>query len=517
MKSLLGRPHRHPSAPQREGVIRRFEGERGHLLRQYHGDTRFADEFPDEVVDLGHDDRREIVSPYILHKTDIGGVALDINGDEAVREAQWGVVLVVSRAVQRWSTSLKWRTRGTRRISGHSFWTAFPRQLKLFNRNLQGATMASPFALRANLHALFDSSRQNNVDLLRALAITAVLIHHGQHVFGGNVPFFGANGGWFGVQLFFVISGYLISASCEKNGLRDYAIHRFFRIVPAYLFFFLAIGIRAKVVTAGAIAADPWAFVVNLAFLQHLFPSALVKFDVLHVSWTLTVEVLWYVLAPLLLLGKRTLGWPTVLITLLVSTAWSYTASIGALDSLYPGETDVNPGYAYLFVVNHFFAQAIFFVFGAWIHFHRRAVTQINPVLALGLSIFIFLAQPYYLIFNPMFVTGVGISLLLVTAVNSQTIRSRLVFLVSETSYAIYLCHFPVMLWVRHHLEMDGLAGASFSVALTLLLASLSYILIEKPFVKVGRLLTRPSPLVLLRLDEIHRSEAAAMPSLNRK
>ena len=347
--------------------------------------------------------------------------------------------------------------------------------------------MASPFDLRANLHALVDNSRQNNVDLLRALAITAVFVHHGQHVFGGNVPFFGANGGWFGVQLFFVISGYLISASCEKHGLLNYVIHRVLRIAPAYLFFFLVIGIGAKVITVGSIAVDPWAFAVNLAFMQHLVPSALVKFDVLHVSWTLTIEVLWYVLAPLLLIGNGVLRWPTVAVTLIVSTAWAYTATTGALDFIYPGMSDTNPGYSYLFVVNHFFAQAIFFVFGAWIYFHRRAVAHINPVLALCLALLVFLAQPYYLVFNPMFITGIGIALLLLTSLNSQPIRSRFVFLISETSYAIYLSHFPVMLWVRDRLGLTGWAGVVASIALIMLLAVISYVLIEKPFVKIGR------------------------------
>ena len=247
-----------------------------------------------------------------------------------------------------------------------------------------------------------------------------------------------------------------------------------------------------KVITVSSIVADPWAFAVNLAFMQHLVPSALVKFDVLHVSWTLTIEVLWYVLAPLLLIGNGVLRWPTVAVTLIVSTAWAYTATTGALDFIYPGISDTNPGYSYLFVVNHFFAQAIFFVLGAWIYFHRRVLAHFNPVLALCLALLVFLAQPYYLIFNPMFITGIGIALLLLTALNSQPIRSRLVFLLSETSYAIYLCHFPVMLWVRQRLGMEGIAGAILSLGLTLLLASLSYILIEKPFVNIGRRLTRP-------------------------
>jgi exopolysaccharide production protein ExoZ len=212
---------------------------------------------------------------------------------------------------------------------------------------------------------------------------------------------------------------------------------------------------------------------------------------VLHVTWTLTVEVLWYCLAPLLLIWKRPLRWPTVVVTLLVSSVWTYAATKGVLNFIYPDLRGMSPGYAYLFVVNHFFAQVIFFVLGAWVYFQRRALAHINPVLTLCLALLIFLAMPYYLIFNPIFITGIGISLLLVTALNSEPIRSRLVFVVSETSYAIYLCHFPVLIWVHDRLGLDGLKGVLVSIATILVLAVLSYVLIEKPFVRIGRLLTR--------------------------
>ncbi|MDP2768732.1 MAG: acyltransferase, partial [Giesbergeria sp.] len=162
-----------------------------------------------------------------------------------------------------------------------------------------------------SLRALFNNDRQNNIDLLRAIAVVSVFIHHAQHVYGGNFPFFGEYGGQFGPQLFFVISGYLISASCQKHSLRDYAIHRIFRIIPAYLFFFIGIGVLTGIINFHRITQLPWEFLANLLLLQQLFPSALISFDVLHVTWTLTVEVLWYALAPLLVIGNRTLRWPT--------------------------------------------------------------------------------------------------------------------------------------------------------------------------------------------------------------
>ncbi len=337
---------------------------------------------------------------------------------------------------------------------------------------------------------LFDNARQNNIDLLRAIAVISVFIHHAQHIFGGNFPFLGSAGGWFGVQLFFVISGFLIAASAERYVLRDYAIHRFFRIVPAYLFFFFLVGIAAKIITFDKVAEDPFAFLVNLTFLQHLFPAALLKFNSLNVSWSLTVEVLWYVVMPLLLIGNKRIGRPSVLIALVVSTAWSFAAANHLLDFVAPEMAVKSPAFFGLFVNNNFIAQLVFFVFGAWIHFNRNATDRWNPLSTMVLALIVLMLMPYYFLFGPIFITGIAISLLLITALNSKPIRNKAVFVISETSYAIYLCHFPVILWVSRKIDVQGLAGVSLSVLLTLVLAMLSYVFIERPCIKLGRRLT---------------------------
>ena len=51
-----------------------------------------------------------------------------------------------------------------------------------------------------------------------------------------TVPYFGISGGWLGVQIFFVISGYLIIQSVLRHSAWDYLKHRVLRIYPAYLF-----------------------------------------------------------------------------------------------------------------------------------------------------------------------------------------------------------------------------------------------------------------------------------------
>lgn len=243
------------------------------------------------------------------------------------------------------------------------------------------------------------------------------------------------------------------------------------------------------VVTPQHIADFPIGFLANLFLLQQLFPKALISFDVLHVTWTLTVEILWYALAPLLLLGNRTVRWPTVLITLFVSTLWAFSASIHALDSMFPGITDTHPGHSYLFIGNHFFSQACFFVFGAWIYFQKNQIASWNPLSALLLGILVFILKPYYFVFNPIFITGIGLGLLMVAAINSKPIKNRFIYLVSETSYSIYLCHFPVILWVHQGLGLASLEGVIVSITFTLAISIASYLFIEKPGMRWGRVL----------------------------
>ncbi|MDD2608377.1 MAG: acyltransferase [Giesbergeria sp.] len=351
---------------------------------------------------------------------------------------------------------------------------------------------SSVFNISENVKSIFDNSRQNNIDLLRCIAVAAVFIHHAQHTFGGNFPFLGSYGGQFGPQLFFLISGYLITVSCQKHSLRDYFFHRSFRILPAYLFFFLTIGFVSGGINISKILQFPGYFFANLVLWQQLFPSALLTFDVLHVTWTLTVEVLWYALAPLILwLLKGSVRWPAVLFFAVFSSLWSYFASQRKFDFLFPGVTDSNPGFSYLFLGNHFFSQICFFILGSWIYSHREKLKTWNPITGFVLGSMIFMLMPYYMVFNPIFITGVGLTYFMIAAINSTSIKNRLVFFISETSYSIYLCHFPIILWVRHSLGLDSFAGVGLSLLLTILIAFLSFIFIEKPGMKVGRFLTK--------------------------
>src|SRR5947209_15267352 len=85
-----------------------------------------------------------------------------------------------------------------------------------------------------------DRERQAGLDLLRALAIVVVVIYHAA-LFGFKLPSRVDRFGWIGVDLFFVLSGYLIGgqllaplARYRLIDLRRFFARRAFRIIPAY-------------------------------------------------------------------------------------------------------------------------------------------------------------------------------------------------------------------------------------------------------------------------------------------
>src|SRR5438034_11702184 len=86
-----------------------------------------------------------------------------------------------------------------------------------------------------------DRERQPGLDLLRALAIIVVVIYHAA-LFGFKLPGRVDRFGWIGVDLFFVLSGYLIGGRllAPRSRAKSRPLGRFFarrlpRIRPAYL------------------------------------------------------------------------------------------------------------------------------------------------------------------------------------------------------------------------------------------------------------------------------------------
>ncbi|HEX5909939.1 MAG TPA: acyltransferase, partial [Thermoleophilaceae bacterium] len=155
--------------------------------------------------------------------------------------------------------------------------------------------------------------RVGNVDVLRAVAALMVLAGHAYLLSGRPLGILADRwydvlvlGGATGVWLFFAISGYVISKPFLDRlvtgqplpALRGYALRRVVRIFPLYV-----AALTAFIVIAGAGDIKPWHYPVHFLLLHNLVPGR--ETALLGVSWTLSIEVLFYCAVPLLALAVR--------------------------------------------------------------------------------------------------------------------------------------------------------------------------------------------------------------------
>ena len=151
------------------------------------------------------------------------------------------------------------------------------------------------------------SKRIFGLDALRALAILGVLAYHTLSIFpelnGWLTSVFNLTG-LFGVELFFILSGYLIGGilyniftndSFHKNELRYFVIRRWFRTLPNY-FLVLILNLMVLLVVGESLPKDVWKYFL---FFQNLADPIGTFFQE---SWTLPIEEAAYIIGPLLLL-----------------------------------------------------------------------------------------------------------------------------------------------------------------------------------------------------------------------
>jgi peptidoglycan/LPS O-acetylase OafA/YrhL len=182
------------------------------------------------------------------------------------------------------------------------------------------AAADSSIAARAHIPAL---------DGLRGIAILLVIPHNAD-IFSQSAPWLWpialvAHAGWIGVQLFFVLSGFLITRNLldtrrDANYLRSFYVRRALRIFPLYfLTLFVGLVVLPHVVqfSPGALASHHnqvwlWTFLSNWAQPYGLEVSGFSHF------WSLAVEEQFYLVWPFVVLfaaGTR-LFWVSVVVAL---------------------------------------------------------------------------------------------------------------------------------------------------------------------------------------------------------
>lgn len=345
------------------------------------------------------------------------------------------------------------------------------------------------------------------LDGLRALAVFAVVAFH------LNLPF--APGGFLGVTLFFVLSGYLITdlllsewAGGKTIDFKVFFIRRGKRLLPSI--YFLLICVTAyisflapdflesfkKDFLPAAFSFSNWWFIFNKIpyFKSFASPSLLTHF------WSLAVEVQFYLVWPFLLyLLQRFVRRKWLKITVTAALA---AVSAGLFGVLY--EPGGDPGRIYYGTDTRVFSLLI----GACMAYilpsaglakisekkSVRIVLDIAGLASLPAVLFMcyhFTQYDDFLYYGGMFLFSVISALLVAAAAAPSTITARLfsfspLRFIGKISYGFYLWQFPVIVITNSKFESSSIniLLCLFQVAVTIVLATASYYLIEMPFRK---------------------------------
>ena len=347
------------------------------------------------------------------------------------------------------------------------------------------------------------------LDGLRAVAVVGVMLFH------GGVSWM--PGGFLGVDVFFVLSGYLITTLLlrERVGtgaidLRQFWVRRLRRLLPALLVLIGAIGIAAPFLvepgSRASVRGDGLAalgYVANWRFIvteQSYFAG--VPSPLRHL-WSLAVEEQWYVVFPIVV--ALVLRRPRRIRTFVVGLAVAAVASAVWMAVVAGGESDPSRAYYGTDTRAHtLLVGALLAAVGAqWpLHRARRLLTAAGVAGAAAVvAAYLFVHEADSWMYQGGFLGLALATAALVAAIAvpreeiavTRVLAARPLVAIGRVSYGLYLWHWPVDVALTP--ERTGLDGSGWwvepallalrtAVAVALTLAS--YQLVEQPVRRRG-------------------------------
>ena len=332
---------------------------------------------------------------------------------------------------------------------------------------------------------------RGEIDGLRTLAVVPVILFH-----AGIAPF---GGGFIGVDVFFVISGYLISTIIiNELDAGTFSILRFYerrarRILPA-LFFVMIASIpfawfwlmpRDLKDFAQSLTAVTF-FVSNFLFWLEAgyFETAAELKPLLH-TWSLAVEEQYYIIFPVLMMLLAPMGKRPVLICLAILFVISFVLSQWGIYNRPSATFFLLPARGWELLIGVFAAIYL----------------QKNPDMSHSMQTELLSIAGLLLIIVPIFIYShdtpfpgafalpatIGTALIILFA-RSGTIAHRLLaakpmVAIGLVSYSAYLWHQPVFAFFKHRFGISSFDDYAFAlIALSLVLATFSYWVVERPF-----------------------------------
>jgi len=345
------------------------------------------------------------------------------------------------------------------------------------------------------------------IDGLRAVAVIAVMLYH--------LGFMWIPGGFLGVDLFFVISGYVITRllldSIQRSGgldLRAFYLARVRRLLPPLVFMIitttLVVGLWAPDTMRRFLGDTPFALLGGmnwwLVFRQTDYFEAIGRPPLLQHTWSLGVEAQFYLVWPLiLLLVLRYFGKNKIPGAALLIAAFSGIA-LFVVSLQIDGASGSKVSHVYFGTDTH----SIGLFLGAalavrWIPQNlqetvsRKAQDFIDLIGVFGflgiIAAFLFIEESdptlYKLAFPLVGIFGCAIITSIVHPASrfAPILSSKVFIWIGERSYAIYLWHWVVFQVTRPNYDLDGSDWAltALRVLIVFALADISLRLVELP------------------------------------
>lgn len=328
-----------------------------------------------------------------------------------------------------------------------------------------------------------------DIDGLRAIAVIPVLLYHARLA--------SATGGFVGVDVFFVISGYLITRlilddiQAGRFSLATFYERRVRRILPALLGILVFSTVAAHALFMSddtrAYASSLLATLVyssNILFWREAgyFDQPSETKPLLH-TWSLAVEEQFYILYPLFLLGVSRYFGKRYATAISVVLVMSLALSIGRLSASPSATFYLAPGRAWELLVGALLAiHVVPSLRRPW----PAALLGLAGLASIGYSVFGFSAATPFPGANALF-PALGAALVIYSGTTPSAVTRFLsappLVFIGLISYSLYLWHWVLIVFMRYYLVRPMSASESaWTLIASTVIAVLSWRFIERPF-----------------------------------
>ena len=331
-----------------------------------------------------------------------------------------------------------------------------------------------------------NSNFRYDINGLRAYAVALVVLFH----FG----IAGFSGGFIGVDIFFVISGFLMTqiivSGLEKNSFSflKFYISRANRIIPPLVVLSLIIGIIGwftltpqELKDYGKHASTSLSFISNIQYFREsgYFNTDSHEKLLLH-TWSLSVEWQFYIILPIFLFIIIYFTKKRFILNLIFSTVLIASLFLSIII------TKSHPTAAFFLLPTRaweMMAGGLIYLFFQKTQFSKSKSTflEISGFILIALSVMFFSDKTPWPSYNAL-IPVIGTFLILLTSNNNSIFtKNKVIQFIGTTSYSIYLWHWPIVFYLSYIEKSKDPIYIIIAILLSIFIGWLSFKFIEVP------------------------------------